>query len=110
MNPTRRVPLVLVVDEHSALRQSLRASLVREGWRCVTAGDAGEAVARLEAEPVTHVIVALPAGVESALDLMRTLKMRFPHVRVLVLTEAMKGALRSAPRARTLHESAVGNN
>ena len=53
---------VLVVDDHPVVLESLTITLGAEGYRVLTAGDGGEALAVLEAQPVDIILadIAMP--------------------------------------------------
>jgi two-component system response regulator VicR len=59
-------PLVLVVDDERALRETLAYNLRRAGFAVCTAGDAAEALARARAQPPAAVLldVLLPGGTD----------------------------------------------
>jgi len=82
-----RPPRVLLVDDHTAVRESLRRSMESEGFDVVgDAGDGEEAV-RLAAELVPDVVlmdVSMP--VLDGIEATRQLRERTPHSQVVILT------------------------
>ncbi len=78
---------VYLVDDHTVVRQGLRALLVAAG--CTVVGDSGEptvALAELQTLEPDVVLVDLSLGERSGLELLADLHKRGSRVRVVVLT------------------------
>jgi DNA-binding NtrC family response regulator len=75
---------VLVVDDEQEIRDLLRKFLA--GYRTLTAGDGGEALAVLESHHVDVVILDLRLPDTSGLELLRLLRDRYAGVEVIMMT------------------------
>ena len=77
---------ILIVDDESGLRQSVKQALRTDGWRIDLAAS-GEEALRLEAENSYAVIVAdlMMPGL-SGLDLLRTLRERGSRARLILIS------------------------
>jgi len=83
--PTR---LILLVDDHAAVRQELAFVLTEEGvGDCREAGGREEALAAIEREPPDLALVDLSPGTEDALQLVRELCARSIPVLVCSMHE-----------------------
>ena len=77
---------VLVVDDDSAVRDSLRRSLTFEGYSVPTAGDGEQALASVAAERPDVVVLDLQMPVLGGLETCRRLREQGNDVPVLMLT------------------------
>ncbi len=80
-------PRVLVVDDHSVVRQGTRSILESAGLQVVADADTAERALELVPETEPHVVLAdvrLPAM--SGIDLAATLRQEHPTVKVLILS------------------------
>jgi DNA-binding NtrC family response regulator len=62
---------LLVVDDESSIRLLYAQELAEEGYQVVTAGTAGEAVEKLQAEEFDLVVLDIKLKNESGLDLLQ---------------------------------------
>ena len=79
-------PRILVVDDDPGTQRSLAHALELEGYAVVTAGSAGEALSRLQAESVQAVLsdVVMPGA--SGLELLKSLRERAPELPVILMS------------------------
>lgn len=79
---------VLIVDDHPILRHGIAQMVAREDDMlvCGEAGSVPEALAFIASEPVDLAIVDLSLDDRSGMELIRTVRQRYPHVRILVLS------------------------
>ncbi len=83
---------VLLVEDEPLVLQSTSDLLEHEGYRVVGATNYREAVAALEAEPDTAVMVTdISIGSEGdGVELARMVADRFPHVRTVIVSGAVR--------------------
>lgn len=86
----------LVVDDEVHLRLMISRYLARNGWECLTASTSAEALESLSGPPVTHAVVDLHLGLESGLDLIRSMIQRAPAIRIVAMTGALAGSGQAA--------------
>ncbi|MFZ2650835.1 MAG: response regulator transcription factor [Burkholderiaceae bacterium] len=89
MVPASRVGLrVLLVDEHTVVREGLRRVLegCGEGWRVVEAASGFQALERLREQAMALVITDLSMPGMNGLDLIRRIRTEFPKMAILVLS------------------------
>ncbi len=77
---------VLVVDDEPGMRDFLEIMLQDEGYEALTAGDARDALARIDEEPFDVVITDLRMPGVDGLELLRRIRERSPHTQVIVMT------------------------
>lgn len=79
---------VVIVDDHPIVRHGISRLLNREEDLCVTgeAENSAEAMALLENEPADVVLVDLVLDGESGLDLIGTIRARWPKLPLLVVS------------------------
>ena len=87
---------ILVVDDENGPRQSLRM-LLNETYHVILASGVDEALAMLEHNDVDIIITDIRMPRKTGLDLLREVRVRHPHIEVIVLTGY--GALDSAMTA-----------
>ena len=73
MTPTDN-PRVLVVEDETALAESISYNLVREGFAVTIAGDGHQALSRLRAESPAIVVLDLMLPTLSGLDVCRAIR------------------------------------
>jgi DNA-binding response OmpR family regulator len=78
--------LILIAEDEPRIASFLRKGLVAEGYACVVAGDAENAIMLSQAEPIDLVLLDLILPDRSGLDVLRTLRARDPRMPVLILT------------------------
>lgn len=86
MSPARSK--VLIVDDHPILRHGIAQMVAREDDMevCGEAGSVPDALAFIAAHPVDLAIVDLSLDDRSGMELIRTVRQRYPQLRCLVLS------------------------
>lgn len=81
------MPTVLVVDD-SVVDRRLAAGLIEqlEGWKVLSVGDGGAALATVVEQPVDIVVTDLQMPNFSGLDLVKELRREFPQIPVVLMT------------------------
>lgn len=77
---------ILVVEEEPVMRESLALVLQDEGYRCLPAASAGEALSLLDREDVDLVLLDLATGSTRPGPLFRLLRERQPNLPVLLIS------------------------
>jgi DNA-binding NtrC family response regulator len=77
---------ILVVDDERTLRFTLKEGLSEEGYRVETAGDAAEALEKLERDEYHLVLLDQKLPDVSGLELLRTIKAKRRSVQVVIMT------------------------
>ncbi len=77
---------LLVIDDEPMLCKALGALFTEKGFRVTTAGTAREALDRVGTMKVDVVLLDLKLPDGSGLDVLSTLKARFPNLRVVVIS------------------------
>jgi two-component system, NarL family, response regulator NreC len=105
---------VLVVDDHPILRHGIAELVQHEpGFEvCAEAGSAAEALEQLARHPIDLAIVDLSLAGLSGIDLLKTLRTRYPTVRTLVMsmhdeTLYAERALRAGARGYVMKQEAT---
>jgi len=77
---------VLVVDDEVGMRNAMEDNFRRDGWKVVTAGGAGEALARFRSElcPLVITDMRMPDG--DGLDVIQGVRALAPQTAVILLT------------------------
>ena len=91
---------VLIADDESLIRQSLRAVLMQEGFEVAVAGSGAEAWTRFREERPDIVLLDLVLGDADGLDLLRRMRGEAPDVKVLLISAY--GSIESAVTAMKL--------
>jgi putative nucleotidyltransferase with HDIG domain len=81
---------ILIVDDEKTVRRSLYKCLTLSGFSCEEAGNANEAMARLENKPVDLVILDIMMPGTSGSDLLPRLKEAFPDTAVVMATAVVE--------------------
>ncbi len=91
------MPSILVVEDHPVMRPTLRDLLQLEGYRVCTAVHGGDALTRLEEEPVDLVITDFMMPELDGLTLLQTLRAdeRYAKLPVLMFTAAANPEIRA---------------
>ena len=84
MNSTMK--RILVIDDHTELRQMLRRILEREGYEVVEAGDGKEGVELYRQVPADLIITDVVMPEKDGVEIIRELKRDFPDVRVIAIS------------------------
>ncbi len=82
MNPA----IILVVDDDSPMRSSMRRSLEREGYTVIEAGNANEALARLKHTPAQLVITDIIMPDADGLELIFALHRSHPELKIIAIS------------------------
>jgi DNA-binding NtrC family response regulator len=77
---------VLIADDETLIRQSLRAALANEGFEVTGAGSAAEAWQRFQNDRPDAVVLDLVLGDGDGLDLLRRMRQEAPEIKVVVIT------------------------
>ncbi len=77
---------VLVIDDEEIARKNLSHVLTRENYEVVVAPDAETGLAELHAAEFDVVLTDLRMGRVSGMDLLETVKKRYPETRVIMVT------------------------
>jgi len=83
--PTERLS-ILVVDDEPAMRALLKQALELAGHAVSEAHDGQDALAVLERDPVDLILTDLRMDGLSGLDLLKTVREKFPQVGVMIIT------------------------
>ncbi|AHG91432.1 response regulator receiver [Gemmatirosa kalamazoonensis] len=76
----------LVVDDEPRLRQVLVRLMTRDGFECADAANGDEAIRQLERTPVTLVMSDLRMPGTDGVELLRTIRERWPNTAVVMIT------------------------
>ena len=77
---------ILVIDDHTALRQMLRRILEREGYEVVEAADGKEGVELYRQVPADLIITDVVMPEKDGVEIIRELKRDFLDVRVIAIS------------------------
>jgi len=77
---------VLVIDDEEIARKNLAHVLTKENYEVVTAPDAETGLGELHASEFDVVLTDLRMGRVSGMDLLETVKKRYPETRVIMVT------------------------
>ncbi len=77
---------ILIVDDEIEMRIALEATLKREGYETVTAENGQVGLDRLEKESFDLVLTDMRMPEMGGMDLLRSLKKRYPDVQVVMMT------------------------
>ncbi|MDO8578792.1 MAG: response regulator [Dehalococcoidales bacterium] len=77
---------VLIVDDEASIRRLVMAKLVNAGYRCVEAGNAAQAMDKLNTEPVSLVLLDVKMPGKSGIELLPEIKTHFPDTAVVMAT------------------------
>jgi DNA-binding NtrC family response regulator len=92
---------VLVVDDESGIREFMADALAEAGHETVQAGDASEAISRLEDQPFDLLILDLRMpGPLGGMDVLRRARAEWPDMQIIVLTA--HGSVETAVEAMKL--------
>ncbi|KNC67106.1 Fis family transcriptional regulator, partial [Pseudoalteromonas rubra] len=77
---------ILVVEDDAGLREALIDTLEMSGFECVEADSAEQAVILLKQQVFSLLVSDVQMGAMSGLDLLRTVKLNYPDLPVLMMT------------------------
>jgi len=82
---------ILVVDDDQGMREFLEIMMTREGYRVVTAGDAGKALARCRKETFDLIITDLKMPKMDGVGFLKEVKQLSPETMVILITAYASG-------------------
>jgi two-component system response regulator AtoC len=91
---------VLVADDEALIRQSLRATLAREGFDVSVAASGGEAWLRFQEDKPDVVLLDLVLGDADGIDILRRMRQDAPDAKVILISA--HGSIESAVAAMKL--------
>jgi DNA-binding NtrC family response regulator len=91
---------VLVADDETLIRQSLRATLAREGFDVSVAASGAEAWLRFQEDKPDVVLLDLVLGDADGIDLLRRMRQEAPDAKVILISA--HGSIESAVAAMKL--------
>ena len=77
---------ILVVEDDAGLREALIDTLEMSGIACVAADSAEQAMIQLKKSEFSLVVSDVQMGAMSGLDLLRSIKLNYPDLPVLMMT------------------------
>ena len=94
-----RIRRVLVVDDEAAGRELVSEILTSSGFQTFTANDGRDAKERVRANPVDLVITDLAMEGAEGIELIRTLRKEYPHIRIIAMSGTFGVDILRAARA-----------
>jgi two-component system response regulator PilR (NtrC family) len=82
---------ILVVDDDQGMREFLEIMMTREGYRVVTAGDAGKALSRCRKETFDLIITDLKMPKMDGIGFLKEVKQLSPETMVILITAYASG-------------------
>src|SRR5436190_10134270 len=89
MSPTNKSELILVVDDDSAIRWSLKEALQSWGFSAIDAGSVADGLATFNSELPAAVLLDIDLPDGSGLDVLREIKREQPDAIVIMITGNM---------------------
>jgi putative two-component system response regulator len=86
MTKTKKKGLILLVDDEEMIRRLLNQKLSAEGYRCVPAANAQQALAKLKKAPIELVILDIKMPGRSGAELLPEIKAKYPDTAVIMAT------------------------
>lgn len=77
---------ILIIDDETLIRQSLRKICEDEGFNVITAGSAVKALRAIEESPPDIVILDIYLPDANGIDLLKTLKQTYPGIIIITIT------------------------
>src|SRR5215472_949661 len=77
---------VLIIDDESAIRESLQTLLELEAYEVDTASDGGEGLARLAERPYDLVLLDFAMPDRNGLEILADIRSRDPRLAVIMIT------------------------
>ncbi|MCF6434709.1 sigma-54 dependent transcriptional regulator [Pseudoalteromonas sp. MMG022] len=77
---------ILVVEDDAGLREALIDTLQLSGFSCIEASSAEQAVVLLKQQSFSLVVSDVQMGAMSGIDLLKTIKLNYPDLPVLMMT------------------------
>jgi putative nucleotidyltransferase with HDIG domain len=78
--------ILLIVDDEAAIRRLLCQKLSKEGYQCVEAGAAGQALNMLATNPIALVMLDVKMPDKSGIELLPEIKFGYPDTSVIMAT------------------------
>jgi response regulator RpfG family c-di-GMP phosphodiesterase len=79
-------PQILIVDDEDMIRDLLFAALTREGYACVQAGNAADALSILNSSSIQLALFDIMMPGKSGLDLLKEAKTLLPDLAIIMIT------------------------
>jgi DNA-binding response OmpR family regulator len=98
LDSKRKIQHILVVDDDPAIRALLATILEESGFRVVTAGEGGEALTAVSEYPFDLVITDLVMPDHEGIELIRRLKKRYAHLKIIAISGAFGSEILDAAR------------
>jgi putative two-component system response regulator len=80
------IETVLIIDDEKVIRRLLRSGLTAEGYTCLEAGSAEEALALFRDHEVAVALLDITMPGKSGIELLPELKVRYPDTIVIIAT------------------------
>ena len=77
---------ILIVDDEASIRRLVMAKLTAAGYKCVEAGNAEQALDKLNTEPIALVLLDIKMPGKTGIELLPEIKTRFPDTAVVMAT------------------------
>ena len=77
---------ILIVDDEVSIQMLLSKMLSGKGYHCEMAGDAGQSLSKLAAEPVDLALLDIKMPGKSGIELLSEIKEQYPEVVVIMAT------------------------
>ena len=77
---------ILIVDDEKAIRKLLHKTLSSEGYRCVEAESAGQALDKMQAGSMDLVLLDIKMPGKSGMELLAEIREHYPDVMVIMVT------------------------
>jgi len=77
---------ILIVDDEKDIRKLLHQRLKIEGYRCEEAGNADQALDKMQTEPANLVLLDIKMRGKSGMELLSEIKERYPDTAVIMVT------------------------
>ena len=83
---TEKQERILIVDDEGASRKLLHQKLSNEGYRCLEAGNAEQALDKLSNNSVSLVVLDIRMPGKSGIELLPEIKVHYPDTAVVMAT------------------------
>ncbi|MEN8614641.1 HD domain-containing phosphohydrolase [Dehalogenimonas sp. THU2] len=94
MNRIKRNETIMVVDDEQIVRRLLHQKLANEGYECIEAASADEALAMLQQNPDIALVVSdMKMPGKSGMELLSEIKSRYPDTAVIMATAVTETAI-----------------
>ena len=86
VHPTRTMAQIVIIDDHDSMREGLELLLRRRGHRTLAAESGARGMELLEEDGADLVITDLKMAKMDGMEVLRSVRERYPHTEVLVIT------------------------